>query len=734
MTKKISLLLSLFLMAMYLKSFSQATCQGTLGAPLVNITFGNGPNPGPTLPTAVPGASTNYAYNPVTGTPPAVIFDGQYCLVNQIPVNNAWFTGQPDHTGNPNGYMAFFNAAPNAGEFYRQTVNGLCAGTTYEFAAWIVNAVNRNVLPNAATPNVTFNIYDVNNQTVPLVTFATGAIASTTIYNWQRYSTLFTTPAGVNSVVLSLINTVNGGVNNVGNDLAIDDITFRPCGPLTTASFSSVFGQITNTVCTNTPVTVYGSVGGGLNTPTYQWQISSDNGATWTDIAGATTLNFTNPGFASGTYLFRLLSAEAGNIGSVNCRFISNTITLTVNNCGPVCSDTCYWKVTGNNIIGQNNIFGTLTNHDVRIKTSNTDRGIFTAGGNLGWNTMTPTAFLHVNCNGGNDGGTLSDVRFEGLESGTGTIMVIDKAGYVHNSRIGITTGISNNCTTTNIIPKVADATGNLTCSQLYDDGLSVGIGTTGPFNYTWAGGLTGPIFPPTSGTVRLDVAGVTRSLAYIATSDERFKEKINDIHDPMKIINNLSGKTYNWNEKAQKELGADSYKQYGFLAQDVKKVLPEAVVIDKKGYYGIYYNAFIPVLVEGQKELYKLYQEELNRNTLLEKKLEALTDKVNELSSKKTEVNKDAAKAAASNSLSQNVPNPFGNETDIEYHIAKMEKSAFLMITDLTGRELKRIPLATAGTGKITFRKADLAAGIYIYSLIIDNTLIDSKKMVLSY
>lgn len=99
------------------------------------------------------------------------------------------------------------------------------------------------------------------------------------------------------------------------------------------------------------------------------------------------------------------------------------------------CSDECYWRVDGNTIIGNRNKFGTVSGDDVEIITSNTDRGIFTRKGLFGWNTMTPTAYLHVNCAGHNEQGA-SDVRFEKLEPGKGNILVIDKNGYVYDSRV----------------------------------------------------------------------------------------------------------------------------------------------------------------------------------------------------------------------------------------------------------------------------------------------------------
>jgi hypothetical protein len=103
------------------------------------------------------------------------------------------------------------------------------------------------------------------------------------------------------------------------------------------------------------------------------------------------------------------------------------------------CDDKCFWKVQGNNIIGSNNIFGTLTQHNVRIKTNNVFRGIMDTKGQLGWNTMSPTAYLHVLCtkNNPDDGSAgTSDVRFEKLEPGHGNILVIDQQGYVFDSRM----------------------------------------------------------------------------------------------------------------------------------------------------------------------------------------------------------------------------------------------------------------------------------------------------------
>ena len=329
MKKHLFLLVLLFFTGVT-ASFSQATCNGSFGQPIVNITFGQGPNPGATLAAVVPGASTNYTYVAPTGNPAAnIVLDGNYAIINSTPANPYWLqTG--DHTNNGNGYMAFFNAAPNPGEFYRQQVSGLCSGTTYEFAAWIMNALDNSKAANTVPPNVTFKIYNPANLVTPLVAFSTGDILPTSTVIWRQYATLFTTPTGINSVILTLSNNNIGGSNSFGNDLAIDDITFRACGPLTTASFAQATALNTLTLCENAGFNLYGTVSSGLNNPACQWQISNDNGNSFTNINNATILNYAAAGLPLGTYKFRLISQETANINAPFCKFFSNIIDLTV--------------------------------------------------------------------------------------------------------------------------------------------------------------------------------------------------------------------------------------------------------------------------------------------------------------------------------------------------------------------------------------------------------------------
>ena len=128
---------SLFLLS--LPSNAQAPVPpGTLGNPIVNVTFGQG-----TTRDSLHASdgTTSYTYIPSPGP----VSDGDYAVSSDptslstnggIYNDYGWKTG-PDHTGDPNGQMLVINASYTAGVFFTKNVNGLCSGTQYLFSAWV---------------------------------------------------------------------------------------------------------------------------------------------------------------------------------------------------------------------------------------------------------------------------------------------------------------------------------------------------------------------------------------------------------------------------------------------------------------------------------------------------------------------------------------------------------------------------------------------------------------------
>lgn len=321
-------------------------CQGSLGDPIVNITFGSGPNPGQPFSAA----TTTYVYT--SADCPA---DGYYAIRNSTTgCFGAWHTITADHTGDPNGYFMLVNASYAPSAFYLDTVHGLCSNTTFEFAAWIANMLiaGQGCQPSIQ-PNLTFTI-EKTDGTV-LQTFNTGSIPEQSTFTWQQMGFYFVTPPGIQDVVLRIVNNAPGGC---GNDLALDDITFRPCGPTIMASIDgSPTTSLSFCVGDAHALTFTGSVLAGLSSPTLQWQ-QNINGGGWQDIAGATstTLSQNFPATATaGTYQYRLSAVESGNLTA--CRTSSQILTITItptlsatiSSNAPLCAgNTLLLSVTGN--------------------------------------------------------------------------------------------------------------------------------------------------------------------------------------------------------------------------------------------------------------------------------------------------------------------------------------------------------------------------------------------------
>lgn len=230
------------------------------------------------------------------------------------------------------------------------------------------------------------------------------------------------------------------------------------------------------------------------------------------------------------------------------------------------CTDSCNWGLSGNNIRSGYNIFGTLTGDDIRIQTSATDRGIITKEGLLGWNTSTPTAYLHVNAAGHNENNGLSDVRFEGLEVGDGNVMVINNTGYVMDSKI------------------------------------------------------------------------------------------------PLK------------------------------------------------------YFADLLIELEDAKERYNKLEQEVSEMRL---QLKAVLE------------GNDVNGGNGNAQLFQNSPNPFDRATVIGYTIKHIQSEAYLAVYNVTGKEIVRYPILKEGNSGTVINAERWAAGVYLYSLVVDGVNIDTKKMV---
>lgn len=265
-------------------------------------------------------------------------------------------------------------------------------------------------------------------------------------------------------------------------------------------------------------------------------------------------------------------------------------------------------------------------------------------------------------------------------------------------------------------------------------DGTHVRIGELGDYNSNklMLHGKDGVYFSATPGNQNLTIGyydttvsddfnfncDVTTSGLFVQ-SDERFKENIEPVSGTLKALEGLEAVTYDL--KRQHASLKNDNGRYGFLAQNVKDVFPELVHSDKSGYMYVDYIGLIPILVQSINEL---------RAELAEVKAQKQEAAV--LASQATGQSEIEASLNAAK-LYQNAPNPWSSETVIRYNLPQSVGSATIYVYDMQGAQLKSIPATGRGESQVTLTARDLKAGMYLYALVADGQLIDSKQMILT-
>lgn len=204
-------------------SFTEATdlCtnNGTVNTKLLSITFGSG---AAEYSKATP-ADFNFTAQHIQQFE-APINDGLYAFVNKLP-NSPPVThdGAWDHTPDDNayGYMYYIAGGMANAKVFNSTRNDLCIGSTYEFSAYLANAVRKNVGPLIA-PNILFEVWNIGSSSEIVAKYDTGDISEYDSMTWTRCGLSFN--ASTSSVNLLIISKVGKGK---GNEFVLDDIELQ---------------------------------------------------------------------------------------------------------------------------------------------------------------------------------------------------------------------------------------------------------------------------------------------------------------------------------------------------------------------------------------------------------------------------------------------------------------------------------------------------------------------------
>jgi hypothetical protein len=111
-----------------------------------------------------------------------------------------------------------------------------------------------------------------------------------------------------------------------------------------------------------------------------------------------------------------------------------------------------------------------------------------------------------------------------------------------------------------------------------------------------------------TTPSERLHVVGnglFTGEVTAYSSSDSRLKQNIKPITSALDIIEGLNPVSYNWNKKAiaLNSIKDDIRTNYGVIAQEVEKILPD-LVHQTNGYKSVDYIQMIGILLAGVREL----------------------------------------------------------------------------------------------------------------------------------
>lgn len=165
-----------------------------------------------------------------------------------------------------------------------------------------------------------------------------------------------------------------------------------------------------------------------------------------------------------------------------------------------------------------------------------------------------------------------------------------------------------------------------------------------------------------------------------------------------------------------KEDMEMSSRRHFGIDAEELQKVYPNLVMEGQDGYLAVNYVELVPVLIRAIQEL----------------KAELETIKGNDTERRAPSITGISTAKATDNVLYQNTPNPFNEQTTIRFSLADDARDASICIFDMTGKMLKKLPISS-GDSSIRVNGWELGEGMFLYSLIVNGQVIDTKRMLLS-
>ncbi|MCB9188854.1 MAG: tail fiber domain-containing protein [Flavobacteriales bacterium] len=263
--------------------------------------------------------------------------------------------------------------------------------------------------------------------------------------------------------------------------------------------------------------------------------------------------------------------------------------------------------------------------------------------------------------------------------------------------------------------------------------------------------------------------------------SDSTFKTNVVSLGSGvMNIIEQLNPVSFSFTSNTfDDRVHFDQNLQYGFIAQEVETILPElikeghlaekrdstgSVVASEMNFKSMNYNALIAILTKGVQEHQDVIEEQNSIIEILDATVSIQDSLINDLNERLSSLesclsnilpelcqvnstaivqNDEQTQEAIVNQLEvilkdeksivleQNVPNPFAEQTVINYYIPSTVQKAQIHFYNLEGQLINTVDVNEFGNGQLKVFGSDLSSGVYSYTLVADGKIIATKKMV---
>ncbi len=282
-------------------------------------------------------------------------------------------------------------------------------------------------------------------------------------------------------------------------------------------------------------------------------------------------------------------------------------------------------------------------------------------------------------------------------------------------------------------------------------------IGVQGNVNSTYYGagvyGSVGGSIPSTLASNRYAgyfngatyVNGTLTATSVVNLSDIRLKENVQSLSkggssgSTLENVLNMNVIKYNFKQKVvdesefnepdkerlAKEIAAAEERNkitasqihFGLSAQELQEIYPELVVEGQDGNFGINYIELVPILIRSIQEL--------------KQELDAVKGS-GDAKTRSAYDEEDYKVVSTQNVLYQNNPNPFKEQTTIRFRLADDVQNASICIFDMSGKMLKKFPISS-GMESVSVAGYELGEGMFLYALIVNGQVIDTKKMLIT-